>query len=150
MPALHTFIRESERKIEQDVIHWIGNREYSLVQATLKNLSGAEITIKNPIGYPLKVSGNFVVPVIATDEANVTMLLAGGVQTKYVTLANNGTLPVLVLKRGPAIIKTSGIPTKDYADADFDVDAIKAALAALGVPIMTVEDGANATTTEGM
>lgn len=150
MPVLHTFIRESERKIEQDVIHWIGNREYSLVQATLKNLSGGAITIKNPIGYPLKVSGNFVVPVIATDEANVTMILAGGVQTKYIELDNNETLPVLVLKRGPAVIKTSGIPEADYADAAFDVDAIKAALAAINVPIMTVEDGANTTTTEGV
>ena len=150
MPNLHTFIGEPERKIEQDVLHWLGNREYCLKQATVKNTSGASITVTDPIGYPLKVVSGEYEPALAGDEANAVAIIAGGTQAKYLTLADDGTIQLLVLVRGPAIIKYDGIPAKDYAAAAFDKADIETALAALDMPILTVKSGTNATVTEGM
>lgn len=104
--------------------------EYCFEEIAFENDSGDDITL--PSGQPMTLAG------AAIDAAT---LAGGGTQTeclnlRRVVVPDGKTVKLLVLRRGPAVLKVAGLPTKDYAGADFNMTAFKAEIATLNPPIL--------------
>jgi len=134
-------------QVLSDILLYLLSPSFCYEEGTFKNnVAGLTMTDVVTLGLLVKKSGNYWVPVLATDEAN-----AGGiiVSKKTVTLAENATTKVTVLVRGPAIIAKAGLPTKDVASTNYTQATIVTALAALKVPIIA-KDAPGETTTPAL
>lgn len=108
-----------------DLLKWIAHPGYCLVAGTFKNAGAVSVDYSGMLGMPVKLSGGFYVPVLATDEDNAEGLL---VVTEDFTLAASGTKKVSVLVRGPAIVHEQALPVNDVDGDALTWATIKTAL----------------------
>lgn len=134
------------RKHLGDIFKFVSHPGYNTVSGIFRNNSGATRTLFSLVGMPVKLSGGKWVPVLATDEANITGLV---MSEEYVdTLANNtdwGT-KVQVMVRGPALYDKDALPAADIAGTPFTLATIVTALAALSPPLIAQAEPATSQT----
>jgi hypothetical protein len=124
----------TEKKFLTDLLRWevesLG--QYTRDYATVKNTTGASVTLSNPLGTMLKWVTDHYELAIAGEESDVVALL---LETEPMdALANNATSTKrLILVRGPAIISKAGLPTLDPAGAAITYADLAAALLAMGI-----------------
>ena len=99
---------------------------------------GSPIDTKVPtslLGYPVvRAANGDCVPVIAGAENTTNGLVLLQKRNSSDLVADVGGFPVL--GRGPAMVNKAAIPTVDYDGANLDLDAVAAALLALGVKVL--------------
>jgi hypothetical protein len=131
-----------------DLIRAEFHRAYNYVEAPLVNpnsTSAGDLNGFNPLGQPVKASGNNYVFVLATDEASTIGLVADQRLLNLLHSATSGER-YLILRRGPAVIDYDAIPANDVAAGGgsagtaFTVATIVTALAALSPPIIAVRE----------
>lgn len=120
-------------KVPGDLIPHLESLEYCTKTAIVRNPHSAEVTMNDIVGYPViaGTNGADYNLAMAGDEANVVGLLMDVEPADEVVPATtNGTHKYQVLIHPPVNVNRDKIATVDVADADFDVDAIVAALEA--------------------
>jgi len=143
--ALRQFESLEERKVLNDVVFYEVDSRFTREVLAIENGDAGEIDIVDPEGYPYYVDtadSNTLKYLIAGKEADVAGVIIM-TDEKSITIAAGDNLTHTVINRGPAILRRSGIPTADYADAALDVDAIAAALLA-NCNIRVINEGVDA------
>lgn len=144
MAALRTLVGDTERKYEADLFIE-GSKRYIRKDLAVYNTTGSDITIADPIGYPLKYASTKHQPIVAGEESSVVAIIAT-TSTDNIVIAAGESMTIPCYVRGPAILAIEGIPTVDYDGDDLDVDAIETALLAVSPPIL-LQDGPAITST---
>lgn len=131
---------ESAIKIPSDIVAVDFDPTYNYVSATLKNTGVGAVTIRNPIGYPVRNNAGVWELIVAGEEDEAEGVVVGGPPIDALAAAGTTRGKYLILMRGPACIRPSGLPAKDLAAANFTKADIVTALAALVPPILTVDE----------
>lgn len=133
---------ESPLKVPGDLVVHVESLEYCTKTALVGNPTGSAITLSRVVGYPL-IAGtgdaDFDIA-MAGDEADVIALLMdsdAGRGYEEIAAGEVGLVQYQALHKAPCIVNRDHIETTDYADADFDVDAIVTALEALNFEFRT-------------
>lgn len=116
-----------------DGVKWLTNPSFCIESGNLTTVTDTAQTLDDAMMTPLKVAGNDFIPVLATDEANVTHFLLE--QGEIVMAANEDVPKIDVLANGPALINYAAIPDNDPAGTAYDKAAIQAAIEALDIEI---------------
>jgi len=121
-----------ERKLD-DVFIEVPRAEYGTVSGTIKNTTGAAVTLtkQDLIGRPVKwVTDHWELAIPGTDEATVDGLVYD--PQDGLSLANNGTTAnkFVILVRGPALVDLNQIKS------GFTLATLATALQALNPPIV--------------
>lgn len=121
-----------ERKLD-DVFIEVPRAEYGTVSGTIKNTTGAAVTLtkQDLIGRPVKwVTDHWELAIPGTDEATVDGLVYD--PQDDLSLANNGTTAnkFVILVRGPALVDLNQIKS------GFTLATLATALQALNPPIV--------------
>lgn len=123
----------TKRKVLGDVLKYLLSSFFCLESATVKNTSGSTVTVTEPVGYPVKLTGSQLCLAVAGDEANVVGLIL--TQSSFEELANNAITagPHSILKRGPAVVDLDQLPTLDCEGAAFNVTTLATRLLTLDI-----------------
>jgi len=126
-----------ERKFLRDEMH----PEHSLYSAWLINPTANELFIQ-VLGLPLKAGPNpgELEPCLAGEEALATEF---GVEfEKYCVEANGGRSQrkITTIKHGPVVVSVEGLAKTDPEGNDYDATALEAALAALPISAVRIDD----------
>lgn len=120
-----------------DLVKWEVRREYCRTGVSYTNGTGGDISIDDPMGYPVVDNGDGTITlcVAATDGDCNALLLS---DTKF-EVANGATVSDLtILRYGPALVNQDLIPVTDHAAAGMTIADIVAGLASEN--IHTVEE----------
>lgn len=135
------------RKVISDVLAFEFNRTYNYASAKVKNNAVGAITIDNPIGQPVGLAAGVYGFLAAGAEADTLGIIVHGDPVQALAAAALTPTKFLILVRGPAGVRPSGIAATDAAGAAFTKATIVTALAALSPPIITVDEAPEATFT---
>lgn len=136
-------ILQSENR---DFVRYEGDPRYTIVSKFLYNGSGGELTFKT-LGLPVKNSvvvghESEVEAVMAGDEANATGFITE-FQSYCVADGERTQRKVPILENGPATISKEGLPPKDPAGADYDLDALVLRFAAMSPKVKVADNTDN-------
>lgn len=125
-----------ERKLD-DVFLEVPRAEYGMTEATIKNVTGAAVSLtkQDLIGYPVKfVTDHWELAIPGTDEATVDGLVYD--PQDDLALANNATSSrkFVILRRGPALVDLNQIKS------GFTLATLATALLSLNPPIVRFTD----------
>jgi hypothetical protein len=121
-----------------DVLRNLWHNGYCLASKKLVNPLGAAIEL-NPLGQPVKASGENMVFVQDGDEANAIGIVVHDGLVSLEASPAVSTRPYPVLVRGPALVDRDSLPTEDVNGDDFDVDALVEAYEAFNPPLVPVD-----------
>lgn len=102
-------------QVLSDLLLYMLNPTFCLEDGLYKNNTGGAIDVAG-FGQLTKWDGTNFLPVLATAEATAEGIIVSNTQ---LDLANNGTIRVTVLRRGPAVVHKSGLPTNDIAGTPY-------------------------------
>lgn len=130
-------ISKTKGRVLGDLLRAFWHAGYCIGSYKLVNPIASAITLTNPLGQPLKVSGANYVFVQDGDEANVTALL---LHDRPILLTSSGTTDELypVLLRGPALIDKDALPATDVNGDALTIATLVTALAALSPKIISL------------
>lgn len=135
------------RKVPGDVIAFELDRTYNYVSAKVKNNDVGAITIDNPIGQPVGLDTGVYGFLAAADAADTVGIIVHGEPVQALAAAALTPAKFLILVRGPAAVRPSGIAALDYAGAAITRATVVTALAALDPPVLTVDEPPDVTFT---
>lgn len=116
-------------QVLSDLLLYMLNPTFCLEEGLYKNNTGGAIDVAG-FGQLTKWDGTNFLPVLATDEADAEGIIVSNTQ---LDLANNGTIKVTVLRRGPAVVHKSGLPANDIAGTAYTAADRLTALEALNI-----------------
>jgi hypothetical protein len=119
------------RSIFEPGYNYVSGKLVGVAGGTLANQAG-----KRVLGQPVKASGANWIPVLATDEANATGIIADDGIYDLPAAAAVSERSFTILKRGPALIGATSLPTNDLMGTAFTAATLVTALAALNPPII--------------
>lgn len=120
-----------------DLIRYENQQEYTREALKVYNNTGADVSIANPMGYPVKAhyfDPNAVTLALEADAADVIGVI---LTSKALEIADEGYKTLSVLVRGPAEIDAAYLPTSDVGGTTFTKATIQTALKALNPPILS-------------
>lgn len=128
-----------------DLLKAFWHAGYCLASTKLVNPIASAITLTNPLGQPLKVSGSNYVFVQDGDESNTTAIL---LHDKPIVLSSAGTTDELypILVRGPALIDKDALPATDVNGDALTASTIVTALAGLSPKIIGLSEPSKTST----
>ncbi len=123
-------------KVPGDFVIHVESLEYCTKSVRIGNPTGADIIMDDIIAYPLIAGTNgadYDLAMAGDEDAVVAFLMDGeaGQGSETIAAGEVGTQWYQALVNAPAICNRDKIPTVDFVDADFDVDAIVTAMEAL-------------------
>lgn len=123
-----------------DLILRVTDKEYSYEEVTITNETGDEITV--PLGHPVTLAGVLVEDsAVASEDSTLK-----GLVTERLVIPDGESRKVAALVRGPAIIRTGGLPTADYTGGAYDMTKFKSEIAKLSPKIVIVSELASVST----